>query len=660
MSTCVHLSRVIIALTCALSGVVTANAESAPVPPATVNHYEGAIRLDIDATDLDHKVMRVHQELPVHAGHLVLLYPQWIPGAHNPLGNPALIAGLHMTGNGKPLKWVRDAYNMFAYHLDVPNGVATLSVDFQFITPLQPAEGRVVMTNDMLHLQFALVTLYPAGVKTDAITVKPRIKLPSGWRQASALTIAQQSDDAVLFAPVSLTTLFDSPLMAGNHFRRYDLVQGSGQPIGLDIFAESEANLDASPKVLAAHGAVIDEAAKIFGAPPFSRYEFLFALTDDISGISREHFESTEIVEKPSYLADVLTSSSRAYVAPHEYVHTWIGKYRRPIGEMTANLNEPVENSLLWVYEGQTQYYGQIVGTRAGMRTQEAARDEIALSMAAFIERPGRGWRDLQDTGNDEVIASRRTPRSWPGWQRQRDYYDEGSLLWLGVDARIRQLTGERKSLDDFAALFYAGAAKSLRTPVSFRFEDIVAGLNQVAPFDWATLLRDRLTSNDFEGLSRDLAMTGWRVVFGKTPNQVAMSNAKESGACDAYYSLGFNVAKDDSISSVLWGGPAFKSGLAPGSNIIAVNGHAYKCGELTSAITSAEGKTAPIELIVRRGNRVSVLPIVYSRGLRYPRLERIEGTPDRLASILQSRRQITAIAAPASASSNMPVTAPR
>ena len=621
------------------TAAVPCRAQVLPIPAPIATGYPGTLTLDVDMRDLDRKIMTVHETIPVRPGHLVLLHPQWIPGSHAPLGTVSMLTGLHVLAAGKEIRWVRDAVNVFAFHLDVPAEATMLEVDFQFVSPLLPTQGRVVMTADIVHLQFHSVILYPAGVHADGIEVAPSVRLPAGWQQASALEPAGRTGDRVQFKPVSLTTLIDSPLMAGSRMQRFELAPGATRPIGLNVFAEREDGLKASDKTLAAHRTLIEQTQRVFGAPPFAHYDFLMALTDGIGGIAREHFQSTEIVETPTYFADVLTSSDHSTVVPHEYVHVWAGKYRRPADQFTANFSEPLQNSLLWVYEGQTTYYGDVLSARAAFRSPETARDRLALSMASALQRRGRAWRDLQDTVNDEVISHRSVPRSWPNWQRQLDYYNEGSLIWLGIDARLRALTGERRSLDDFAQLFYRGAEQSPLTPVAYRFEDVVAALQAIAPYDWTTLLRARLSAHDDRALVEDLALTGWRLVFNKTPNPVSVITAKENGNCDAFHSLGLTVSKTDAINSVLWDGPAFRAGLTGGATIIAVNGTRYKCTALTEAIAANEGKGAPIELIVQRENHVKVVPIPYADGLRYAHLERVDGVPDRLTPIFSARQ---------------------
>ena len=606
----------------------------APLAP----RYPGIIGLDIDLSDLDHKIMAVHQTVPVTAGHLILLYPQWIPGSHAPIGNVAALSGLQITAGGKPLRWMRDTVNVFAFHVDVPAGVTSLALDFQFVSPLLPTQGRVVMTSDIVHLQFHSVLLYPAGMLATGITVEPRIKLPAGWHFATALEEVGRDADLVRFKPTDLSNLIDSPLMAGTHFRRFELAPAGATPVRLNAFTETEEQLAASDKVLAAHRALVDQGQKLFGAPPFAHYDFLMALTENIGGIGREHFQSTEIVEKPAYLAEVLTSSARSGVVPHEYAHAWSGKFRRPADQLPGNFSEPLQNSLLWVYEGQTTLYGDVLSARSGFRSMETVRDRLALQVAGIEARRGRAWRDLQDTVNDEIMAHRSVPRSWPNWQRQLDYYGEAAIMWLGIDARLRALTGERKSLDDFSAAFYAVDGRPLRTPLAYRFDDVVAGLHAVAPYDWATLLRARLSAQASRDLLDDFALTGWRLTYTRTPNPVTVLSNKENGECEAFYSIGLTVGKNDLISSVQWEGPAFKAGLSAGATLLAVNGHVYKCPELTAAIGASTSKMTPVELIVRRENRVNVVKLMYDGGPRYPHLERIEGTPDRLTSAFSPR----------------------
>lgn len=617
---------------------VTFNGAFAAVPAPKAPSYPGTIAVDIDARDLDRKIFTVHETIPVKPGPLVLLYPQWVPGSHAPIGSILQMTGLRLRANGQPLEWKRDPVEVFAFHVDVPRNVQAIEADFEFASPLQPTQGRVVMSNDMLHLQFDRVLLYPAGYHTDGITVAATVKLPQKWDYATALETAGKTDASVSFKPTDLTTLVDSPLMAGARVKKFELAT-EPVPVRLNGFAERDDSLAPSEAAMAPHKAMVSQAYRLFGAPPFAHYDFLVAFTDAIGGIGREHWQSTEITVPPTYFADLAGSSVRSFVLPHEFVHAWVGKFRRPADLITANFNMPMQNSLLWVYEGQTQYLGIVLETRAKFRTAASTRDSLASLIAGIDQRRGREWRNLQDTVYDDIMGSRATPRGWSNWQRLGgDYYAEGALLWLGIDARLRALTNEQKSLDDFAAAFYADAPAAGRKPKAYRFEDVVATLNKLAPFDWAGLLQARLNGHDDKVITEDLPLSGWKLVYNNTPNPMVVKANKDSGICDAFNSLGLAIGKTDAIASVRWNSPAFDAGLTAGVTVLAVNGKVFKCSDLTEAILAGEGRNLPLELIVRRERDVKVVNLRYNGGLRYPHLERVTQEPDRLEKILAPR----------------------
>ena len=609
------------------------------VPAPLVRTYPGTMQLTVDATDLERRVFSVRQSIPVAPGPLVLLYPQWVPGSHAPVGNITQMTGLRLSAKGQSLAWTRDPVDMFAFHVQVPPGAQTLEAQFEWVSPLQPTQGRVVMNSDMLHLQFDRVLLYPAGVHAAGITVAASVRLPPGWQFATALDTEGRAGELVRFKPTSLKTLVDSPLMAGQRFRQINLAGPGEVPVRLSMFADSDLAMEADEKALAPHKAMLAQAYTLFGAPPYAHYDFLLAMSEGIGGIGREHWQSTEITLPATYFADLSKASAREYVIPHELVHAWVGKYRRPADLITANFNVPMQNSLLWVYEGQTQYLGIVLETRAGFRDTGSARDVLAMLASGIDHKRGRAWRPLQDTVHDDIMGLRSTQRPWTSWQRSGgDYYSEGAMLWLGVDARIRALSNDRKSLDDVAALFYADAPAAKLSPRAYRFEDVVAALNQVAPYDWAAHLQARIRGHDDKVLQEDLPLTGWKLTYSKTPNPLQARANKERGVCDAVASLGLSIGKAELVASVIWDSPAFKVGITPGATMLAVNGKVFKCSDLTDAISAADGRDLPIELIFRRDREVKVVHLRYQGGLRYPTLERVAGVPDRLSRILEAR----------------------
>ena len=606
--------------------------------------YPGTLKLHVDATDLDHRVFRVHEEIPAVAGPLTLLYPQWLPGNHSPRGPIDKLAGLSISGNGQPITWKRDPLEVYAFHLDVPPGVTTLVVDFDFLSPQDSSQGRVVMTPDMLNLQWNTVALYPAGHYSRQITFAPSVKLPSGWQFGSALDVAAggvanttAADGTVSFKPVPFNTLVDSPMFAGRYFKRVDLAPGAKVPVHLDIVADAAKNLDFTPAQLKVHRDMVTQAVKLYDSQHYDHYDFLLALTDKLGGIGLEHHRSSENSHDPGYFTDWDKLAPGRDLLAHEYTHSWNGKFRRPADLWTPNFNVPMQGSLLWVYEGQTQYWGYVVAARAGLLSAEQTRDAIALVAAAYADnRPGFGWRDVQDTTNDPVIAQRR-PLPYRNYQMSEEYYSAGQLIWLSVDAKLRDLSHEKRSLDDFARAFF-GVDNGSYVTKTYTFDDVVAALSRVAAHDWATFLRERIDTNapPLDGL----AASGWKLVYTDQPSAYQKSSETERKTSDYSASLGLTVgSKDGKIGDVRWNGPAFKAGLAPTSILVAVNGHAFKPEGLKDAVAAAKGSVQPIELLVKNGDEYKTLRVDYHGGLKYPHLERIAGMPDRLNAILAPRR---------------------
>ena len=598
--------------------------------------YPGTLALDIDATDLSHRIFRVHERIPVTPGPLTLLYPRWLPGHHSPSGPIDKIAGIVFTANGQRLAWTRDPLDVYAFKLDIPAGVATLDVAFDFLSPTDRSQGRVVMTPAMLNLQWNTVALYPAGHPASAITVVPSVKLPPQWQAATALDGALRSGDTVRYAPVSFNTLVDSPIYAGQYFKRIDLDPGAKVPVHMDVFADDPRFLEAKPEQIAAHRKLVQQAYKLFGSHHYDHYDFLFSLSDQMSGNGLEHHRSSEDGVGTGYFTDWDTQAASRDLLPHEYTHSWNGKFRRGADLTTPDFNLPMQDSLLWVYEGQTQYWGNVLAGRSGLRTAEQSRDALALVAAAYTDnRAGLTWRALQDTTNDPIIAQRR-PKPYRGFQLSEDYYSGGQMIWLEVDARIRAKTGDRKSLDDFASAFF-GVDNGSWTVHPYTFDDVVRTLDGVVADDWATFLRARLDGTT--PITGGIAASGWKLVYEDKPNDYAKAAAKEGGGADFLYSLGFTVDKDGKLGEVRWDGPAFRAGIGTGMQLVAVDGREYKKATLEDAVKAAKGGSAPITLLVKDFDRYRTIALDYHDGLRYPHLQRIPGTPDRLGAIYAARK---------------------
>jgi predicted metalloprotease with PDZ domain len=607
----------------------------AAVPAPVDQPYPGTIVLKVDATNLAQQIFRMHMTVPVKPGPMTFLYPQWLPANHGPSGPLTQLAGLKFTANGKPVEWTRDPVEVFAFHVTVPEGVTTLEAEYQFLSPLDPSQGRIVMTDDILGLQWPSVTLYPAGYLARRITVQPSLTLPAGWQYGTALETAERQGDEVRFKTQDLETLIDSPLFAGRYFKQFDLDPGAKVRVSLNVVADNAESLEAKPEQIAAHRAMVQQSLKLFGSHHYAHYDFLLALSDEFGGIGREHHQSSENGVKPGYFTEWARGEAGRDLLPHEYTHSWNGKFRRPAGQDVPNFNTPLQNSLLWVYEGQTQYWGGILAARSGLVSQAGARDALAATAARYDNVQGRAWRAVQDTVNDPIVAGRRG-LAWSNWQRSEDYYSEGALIWLDVDTRIRELSGDKRSLDDFARAFY-GIENGRVLPVFYTFEDVVAALTKVQKFDWAPFLRARLDGHGPGAPLDGLARAGWKLVYTDTPTDTIKSAEERSKSTDFSYSLGFAVRADGGVSNVQWDGVAFRAGLAGNTTIVAVNNKVFKPEVLKAAVKAAKDSKAPIELLVRKGNNLRTIPLDYHGGLRYPRLERINGTPDRLEAIYKA-----------------------
>ena len=609
----------------------------AEVPaPRDTPYAPGTIRLEVDATNLSQRIFRVRETIPVVPGELTLLYPMWIPGGHSPRGSLDHVAGIAFSANGEKLAWKRDPLEVAAFHVVVPEGASSIVAEFQFLSPTDRSQGRVVMAPDMLNLQFISTLLYPAGHDASRIMFDPHVTYPAGWTAFTALDVESASGDTVDYIDVPLDILADSPVYAGRHARRFDLTPaGSRVPVRLDVVADAAKYLEARPEQLQVHRNLVVQALKLFGAQHYDHYDFLFSLSKQMGGNGLEHQRSSEDGTGTDYFTGWKEKVGFDDLLAHEYAHSWNGKYRRPADLWTPNYNVPMQGSLLWVYEGQTQYWGNVLAARSGMRPLAAARDALALVAASYSgNRPGLQWRALQDTTNDPIIA-KRAPRAYRNWQMSEDYYSGGEMIWLEADALIRAKTGNRKSLDDFARAFFGVNDGEWKTQDTYGFDDVVAALDKVCPYDWAGFLRERLDGKI--GLTGGLEASGWRLVYRDEPSEIAKANARDSA--DFVYSLGLSLGKDGNIGDVRWDSPAFDAGLGSGTQIVAVNGQGYDKDVLSDAVKAAKGGTAPIELLVKEFDRYRTVSIDYHGGLRHPHLERIAGKPDLLTPILSARK---------------------
>ncbi len=608
---------------------------SAQTPPPQDVPQPGLLRIDVDATDIARRVFRVKATVPAKPGPLTLLYPQWIPGNHSPTGAIDKLAGLVVTANGKTIPWTRDQFDVYAFHVDVPEGASEVVAQFKFLSSQGGNQGRVVMTPEMLNLQWNSNSLYPAGVYARNIKAQASVKLPAGWSYATALETESKSGDTVTFKPIDYDDLVDSPLYAGKYYKRIDLDPGAKVPVHLNVFADDPKFLAAKPEQIKAHQALVQQMYKLYGARHYDHYEFLLALTGKLGGIGLEHHRSSENSGATGYFTEWDKTWLGRDLLAHEFNHSWDGKYRRGADLATPSFNVPMGDSLLWVYEGQTQFWGHVIAARSGLWTADQARDVLANVAATYDRgRPGLAWRALQDTTNDPTIAQRRS-LAYRNYQLSEDYYSGGQMVWLEVDGKLRELTGDKRSIDDFAKAFF-GMKDGDWDVNPYTFDDVVATLDGIAKYDWASFLRERLDGHG--SLIGGIAASGWKLVYTDKPNKAFEAAEARSKGANLSYSLGLTVDAKGQLGDVLWDSPAFKAGLAPSMSLVAVNGREFNPEVLKDAVTAAKDGSTPIELLVKNFDHIDTVKVDYHGGLLYPSLVRLDGKPDRLSELYKAR----------------------
>lgn len=596
-----------------------------------------SIQIHVDLTDAPRNIYHARLIVPAKPGDVVLVFPKWIPGNHRPSGPIGALTGIQMEAAGHTLTWQRDPVDMYAFHVTVPAGVSEIQVSLDAITTNDSAGGGgPAASSDILDLNWNAVVLYPQGAASDAVEFKPSVTLPAGWKFGTALPVAHSAGDDVEFAPVSLTTLVDSPLIAGLHYRQIPLSKPGESPLHvMDVIADSEADLAMKPEDLASYQKLVAETGALFGARHYRQYHFLYTLSDQVGEHGLEHHESNDSAAAERALTDPSLHLLYAGLVPHEFAHSWNGKYRRPAGLATANYQEPMIGDLLWVYEGLTEYLGNVLTARSGLWSPEEYRESLAATAAMLDHRSGRGWRSLEDTARSVQIL-RLMGRPWESWRRSLDYYPEGELIWLEVDTTIRQQTHGQKSLNDFCKLFHGGES-GLPKVVPYTLDDIVHTLNAVAPYDWATLLRDRVSSHATHAPLGGIERGGWKLVYNDKGNELTQALQKLAKFADLSYSLGFTVGKDGKLNDVIVGSPAYKAGLGPGMMLVGVNGRHWSPGILHDAVKAAQGTNSPIDLLVENAQFFKTYSIPYYDGEKNPHLERVASQPDLLTEILTS-----------------------
>ena len=611
------------------------------------------IRITADLSETPRKVYHAEIDIPVKPGPLTLTSPKWIPGTHRPTPLVDSITGVVFTANGQALTWRRDNVDMFEFHLDIPKGVTSLHAHLDLVNP-----GR--QTTKLAALEWEGLLLYPANIPVKDIPIQPSITVPTGWGIGTALTptgavvpatISEAPAITQAFAPTTVEQLVDSPIVTGLYFHEFPLAPEISPKHFIDVVADEPDDANLRPTTLAEIDNLVREADALYKSHHYNQYHLLLTLTDATTGMGLEHGQSSDNGVEEKGFADDAHQLGNADLLSHEFTHSWNGKYRRPYNLYQDDFEKMQQGSLLWVYEGMTQYLGNVLAARSGLKNQQQYRDILAMSAANLDYKPGREWRSTEDTAIASSILRGGTA-AWSNWKRGQDYYQEGELLWLDADTLIRKLTGDKKSLNDFEAIFLAKGGNTGPLIVPYERPELIADLNQVAPYDWAKFLHDRI---DLINPHADLAgieQGGYKLVYQDKPNpseRTLNTSMGRRAGIDVWYSLGIRVATanaamatmaasptspNGTITDVRWNGPADKAKLYPGQKIYAVNGRTFSADNLNAAIVHAKGTAEPIHLILEQDGIVTLADIDYHDGQRYPVLVRVDGTKDYLDEI--------------------------
>jgi predicted metalloprotease with PDZ domain len=600
------------------------------------------VRLRVDLTDAPRRLFHVQMTMPAKTGPMTLLYPEWIPGEHGPTGPVVNLVGLKIEGGGNTIAWKRDDVNMFAFHLDVPAGVTSLDVAFDFISP--PESGGFSSgssaTSELAVLNWNQVLLYPQGSQPDDLQYQATLRVPSGWRYGTALPIARESGNQIEFQPSSLTTLIDSPLSAGAHYRTIDLGADNGIAHYLNLAADSDRALEVSPEIVGEYRNLVKEAGALFGTRHYRDYHFLYTLSDHVAHFGLEHHESSDDRYDERTLIDPDSQMVSADLLSHEFVHSWNGKFRRPSGLLSGDHDggyaTPMKGDLLWVYEGLTEYLGEVLASRSALWTPEDYRERLAETAAALDNEFGRRWRPLEDTAIAAQILYD-AGSDYADYRRGVDFYPEGVLIWLDADTTIRRLSKGKKSLDDFCRAF-AGGPGGVPALKPYDLADVVAALNAVEPYDWAGFLKERLQSTSAHAPLGGIDRSGWKLVYDGDRSDFWKANEDAEKLTDLTYSVGLKVKDDGTIADIAFAGPAGKAGISPSTKLIAVNSRQFSATELRDALDRAVTDIAPIELLIKDGEYYKTYRVDYHGGQRYPHLVRDGNTPDLLTEIIAAK----------------------
>ena len=633
MKTVMRLRWLFTALSVLLLGMVTSWAQGAPFGP---------VKLEVSLTQAPQHIFRATETMPVQSGPLTLYFPKFIPGEHGPTGPINGLAGLLITTGSRRIAWHRDAVDMNAFHVDIPAGARQIKIHYDFLSPIgggRFTEG-VSTTPVLADLEWNQVVLYPESLPSRDILYEPTLVIPAGWHYATALTTVSRNGNVIHFAPVTLNNLVDSPLITGRYFKQYNLSPGNPVHHYLDIVAQFPKAADLTPKTVQHYRNLIVQAQRLFHSHHYGSYHFLLTLSNNVAHFGLEHHQSSDDRTGADTFLSPRTTMLAAGLLPHEYTHSWNGKFRRPAKLWQSNFQAPEHTGLLWVYEGLTAYYGSMVlAARSHLDTAKAARQRLALRAAYLNIEPGRSWRPLGDT----TVAAQllyQAPSFYSNWRRTAgDFYSEGTLMWLDADTLIRRLTHDRKSLDNFARQFY-GIDNGSYLTVTYTYPDIVAALNRVVPHNWNGFWHRLLDETSTHAPLAGIVRGGWKLTYGSTPNAYEKALAATRHMMLApWFTLGLQLKNKGVVTDVLWNGPAFKVGMAPGMTLVAVDGEHFSPAVLKRAIQASVADAGPLRLTVKNQGRVERFSIDYHGPLKYPQLVRIKGTPDYLDQILAPKK---------------------
>jgi predicted metalloprotease with PDZ domain len=603
---------------------------------STQNGSTKPITVTVDATDAPRKMLHADLVIPVQPGDLSLVYAKWIPGEHEASGPIDNLAGIVIKANGDTLPWVRDNVNMFEFHVHVPQGVTELHVHDDFLATAAPvgfSSGASTSAN-LAMISWNEVMLWPQVASAKDVQVTPSVILPTGWKFATALTTTSTEGTTTHFATVPLNELVDSPVLSGRYFREIPLAPEISPKHYLDLAADGPEDLEVPAQMLSGFNDLVRQASALYQSHHYNSYHFLMTLSDQVAHFGLEHHQSNDDRVPEKTFLDSNLDVLEAGLLPHEFTHSWNGKYRRPEGLLSPDFQTPMKGNLLWVYEGLTEYLGDVLTARSGLWTDDQYREALADSAADLDNRPGRTWRDLQDTATAAQTLYEANGQ-WGNWRRGVDYYPEGELLWLQVDTIIRQQSHGKKSLNDFCVRFLGLNGNTGPITVPYTFEDLVSDLKAVQPYDWAGFLTEKLTTKVDHAPLGGIENSGYRLTYSDTPSTMEQS-AEALRGVDAWYSLGLHISHQGALGDVLFYSPAYKAGLGPGMKIVAVNGRAYTDALMHDAIRNSKNTQTPIELIVENTAYFRDVKIDYHGGERYPHLERIDSKPDMMNQILQ------------------------